>query len=140
MRYLIGFIFTTLIGFITSKFVKNGYSVGKLETSYDIRKIDSINNWYLIYARKGDSLFKIVSKKTTIENCNKIQINKKYDLQLHSRIYGYAIAGKTMSPQNTLLVNCFSFDDSTNICLEGDSIRDLFYADNIKGLCFEKDN
>jgi hypothetical protein len=64
--------------------------------------------------------------------------HKSYEFRCHSCIYGDKIAEKTILPQYTLLVTCFSFDDSTNICLERDSINDLHYADNIKGLCFIK--
>lgn len=136
MKYFLGLIFIVLVSCVAWKSAKKRYPTIKLETSYKVFKIDSINSWYLIYARKGDSLFKIVSKKTIITGCSTIQINEQYDFHLHSRIYGYAIGGKVMLPQNTLLVNCFSFDDSTNICLERDSINDLHYADNVKGLCF----
>ena len=110
----------------------------KLEMSYKVYKIDSINNWYVIYARRKDSLYKIISGKVLVENCSRIKVNKNYQFQLHSRIYGNQVAGMTMSPQYSLLVTCFAFDDSTNICLERDSINDLYYADNIKGLCFEQ--
>jgi hypothetical protein len=138
MKYIPQLIFITLIGFISSKSSRANYPIGELPTSYKVYKIDSINNWYLIYARKGDSLYKIVSKKMSIENCNRIRIHKSYEFRCHSCIYGDKIAEKTILPQYTLLVTCFSFDDSTNICLERDSINDLHYADNIKGLCFIK--
>jgi len=34
--------------------------------------------------------------------------------------------------ESNSLFNCFSYDDSTTICLERNSINDLFYADNEK--------
>jgi len=138
MRYIFEIVAVALIGCIASKAGKDSYLSRKSEATYRVYKIDSINTWYLIYARKGDSLYKIVSKKMEVRGCNRIEVDKQYEFLLHSRIYGYTIAGKTILPQNTLLVNCFSFDDSTNICLERDSINDLHYADNIKGLCFIK--
>jgi hypothetical protein len=135
MRYIFGLIVVALIGFFFPKAERSKYILSKSEVSYIVYKIDSIHTWYLIYARKGDSLYKIVSKKMIIENCNRIEVKKYYAFHLHSSIYGYKIAGKTILPQNTQLVNCFAFDDSTNICLERDSINDLHYADNVKGLC-----
>jgi hypothetical protein len=105
---------------------------------YKVYKIDSINNFYLIYAKKNDSLYKIVSKKEGIGNCNRIQEGKVYDFKLHARSENRTIDGIKILPQNSLLVNCFSYDDSTKICLERDSINDLHYAENIKGLCFIK--
>jgi hypothetical protein len=136
MKNVFEIIAVALIGYIGSKAEKNNSLIRELQVAYRVYRIDSINTWYLIYARKGDSLYKIVSKKIEIEGCHKIEVGNHYDFHLHSRIYGYTIAGKKILPQNTLLVNCFSFDDSTNICLERDSINDLHYADNIKGLCF----
>lgn len=107
--------------------------------SYKVFKIDSINSYYLIYARKGDSLYKIISKKDTIDNCNQIILYGEYNFNLHS-ILTNKITGQTEEQaQNSLLVNCFVFDKQTTICLERDSINDLDYADNIKGLCFTEE-
>jgi len=138
MKYIPQLIFIAIIGCISSKSSKTSYHIGELPTIYKVYKIDSINNYYLVYARKGDSLYKIVSKKMSFENCNRIRINNNYEFRLHSSIYGSKMAEKTISPQYTLLVTCFSFDDTTNICLERDSINDLHHAENIKGLCFIK--
>jgi hypothetical protein len=105
---------------------------------YKVYKLDSINNYYLIYASRKDSLYKIVSKKEPSKNCNQIRKDGEYQFKLHSSIAHRRIGGKEILPQNSLLVNCFYYDESTSICLEGDSIRDLHYADNIKGLCFKE--
>lgn len=107
-------------------------------TSYKVYKIDSINNFYLIYVRRNDSLYKIVSKKEDVENCNRIQNNNTYDFILHARSENRTIDGVKILPQNSLLVNCFTYSTSTTICLERDSINDLHYADNLKGLCLIK--
>ena len=118
--------------------------LSKLDTSsqrrkqtdfYTVYKIDSINSYYLIYARKGDSLFKIVSKKQVVEDCSSIKEKGEYEFKLHSSLINRQIGGESILPQNSLLVYCFSYDDSTKICLERDSINDLSYADNVKGLC-----
>lgn len=106
--------------------------------SYKVFKIDSINSYYLIYARKGDSLYKIISKKETIDNCNRISLHGEYDFNLHSILANKITNQTEEESQNSLLVNCFVFDKLTTICLERDSINDLDYADNIKGLCFIK--
>jgi hypothetical protein len=79
-----------------------------------------------------------VSKKADIITADKIETNRSYKFNLHSTLLNRQIGGKTVLPQNSLLVNCFSYDDTTQICLEGDSIRDLYHADNIKGLYFIK--
>ncbi len=42
----------------------------KSADSYKVFKIDSINSYYLIYAEKNDTLYKIVSKKEIESGCN----------------------------------------------------------------------
>jgi hypothetical protein len=110
-------------------------SFDKHSTSYRVYKIDSINNYYLIYAKKRGSRYKIVAKKEEAENCNRIRINSNYKFDLHSV---RDVPGDPNSGKKSLQVSCFDYGDSTIICLEGDSIRDLYYSDNIKGLCFIK--
>ena len=45
---------------------------------------------------------------------------------------------KKLVPKS-LDVDCFGFDDQTPICYDRNCIRDLFHADNIKGLYFLKE-
>jgi hypothetical protein len=63
----------------------------------------------------------------------KIRVNGRYGLQLRSYLEGRKIGNVSLAP--TLHVNCFGFAYSTIICLERDSINDLHFADNVKGLC-----
>jgi hypothetical protein len=106
--------------------------------SYKVYKIDSINLFYLIYARRGNSIYKIVSKKVSKLNCdNSINIGKNYDFKLHSQSYNPETGKQDELPENSLLVNCFYYDSITTICVERDSITDLFYAENLKGLCYK---
>jgi hypothetical protein len=105
-------------------------------SNYKVYQIDSINNYYLIYAKKGDALFKIVSKKESIKKCNGIIVNHVYKFQLHSMLF---VNGQSIIPANQINeISGWRIDESTTINFEGDSIRDLYYADNIKGLCFIK--
>lgn len=103
--------------------------------TYRVYKIDSINSFYLIYAKKQDTLYKIVSRKAHLINCETIQINEWYPFILHSRLASRKIGNVKIMPG---LVNCFYYGDSTSICLEK-SIYDLYSSDNVKGLCFLKD-
>jgi hypothetical protein len=109
---------------------------------FKVKKIDSINNWYIIYASKQDSLFKIVVKKeiTTNINCSKIIRGQSYDFKLHSRKTNYPeINGIKINPGNSLDIACYTFDENTNICIEPKKgIYDLYYAENLKGLCILK--
>lgn len=109
------------------------------ENLYRIYKIDSINDYYLIYAKRGDSLFKIVSKRELVGKQQEIKVNKSYPLKLHSRRENLpTISGVKLEPMNYLDVECFGYDKNTTICIERDSINDLHYAENIKGKYFIK--
>ncbi|PUZ29390.1 hypothetical protein DCC81_08060 [Chitinophaga parva] len=107
---------------------------------YTVYKVDSINSYYLIYARKADSIYKIVSKRggNHGDNLVRIAVDSTYNFILHSSLLNRKIGNAVLLLQNTLLVNCFSYDNETRICLEGDSIRDLYNAEDIKGIYFIK--
>lgn len=104
---------------------------------YEVYKIDSIGNYYLIFAKKQDSIYKIVSKKDVTGTEKRIKINKKYPFSLKSkRSLAPTINGVKIAPLN---VDCFVFDKETSICIDRkNNIYDLYFADNIKGLCFIK--
>jgi len=121
--------------YLKEKSVKNDIQDSNNVNTYRVYKIDSINSFYLIYAKRQDTLYKIVSQKARLTNCEIIQVNKQYPFILHSRLASRKIGNSPILPG---LVNCFYYGDSTSICLEK-SIYDLHSADNIKGLCFLKD-
>lgn len=125
----------TIIFFTTTTFsCAQNKLVKKNAPNYFISKIDSINNYYLVYAEKGDSLYKIVSKKS-LNKCIKIETYKEYSLLLHSMSsQAPVINGVKLSPINYLDVSCFRFDKNTDICKE-DGIHDLYLSDNLEGLC-----
>lgn len=102
---------------------------------YKVYKIDSVHSYYLVYAKRGDTLYKIVSKKQWQRNSNKIYVGGQYDFLLHSVWHQKIMIGNVdVSPSNMPHITCMNFDDSTAICLEKDSINDLFIASNLKGL------
>jgi hypothetical protein len=97
-------------------------------TGYKISKIDSINEVYIIYAIRNDSIFKIVSEKEN-GGCKKIKKGHTYDLECQSLITG--VSGK-------LHIAGVKFN-GTLIKLEGGKVVwDLFYCENLKGLCLVK--
>ena len=98
---------------------------------YTIQSIDSIDNFYLIYARKNDSIFKIVSRKQSYNSKgNEILIGRKYCLSLQPRI----IKGSKYSSMNYWDTGCFNYGDSTTICLEENCVPNLYTTEDIKGL------
>src|SRR5690606_23248477 len=54
---------------------------------YRINKIRSVNDWNIIYATKGDSVYKIISKKSKDKypSCRMIEKGQYYNLTLNSR-------------------------------------------------------
>ena len=101
---------------------------------YFISKIDSINNFYVIYAKRNDSLFKIVSKKEAfLPRCNKIALNQSYPFDLTSML---SINGERIIPNVSVHeVAGLQLNDSTIIEFENESRRDLYSPSNLKGLC-----
>jgi hypothetical protein len=102
---------------------------------YKIYRIDSLNSYYLVYAKRKDTFYKIVSKKEEIINSIKIKNGGEYELKLNSIwTKDIMVGGVNVSPSVTPNVTCLSFDDSTKICIERDSINDLHQAANLRGL------
>lgn len=89
---------------------------------YKVNKIKSVGKFYVIYAVKGDSAYKIVSKKEKIDDGTRIRKNESYPFKVSTI---KSLAG----PE----VDCFSFDEKTAICKEPDV--ELALASNVKGLC-----
>lgn len=136
MKNLFIIISTFLIACST---VKKQERLFKEESLYGVYKIDSINNYYLIYASKNDSLYKIVSSKEKKSNCNLIKKGSSYKFNLVSiKENAPLIGGIKIKPINYMDVNCYQFDKETSICKEK-GIYDLYLANNIKGLCFIND-
>lgn len=103
-------------------------------TSYYVYKVDSINTYYLIYAKKNDSLYKIVSKKESVGGCSEIKEKNSYDFKLKSLLKNRFKNTSFPKPMGDANITCFTFEDDTQICKEKD-IFDLYFADNLKGLC-----
>lgn len=107
---------------------------------YNVYQIDSIDNYFIIYAKKENAIFKIVSKKEESERCNMIRINSSYifDLYSHSSVLP-TINGETVTPVSVYDVVCYTFENGTKICTDRkNGIYDLYYAKNVKGLCLEE--
>ncbi|MDA3614207.1 hypothetical protein [Polluticaenibacter yanchengensis] len=150
MRYLI-IIFLALIMYSCSngKNAPKGIQVNML---YLIKKIDKKDSWYLIYAERNDSLYKIVSKDQGKENanCNEIMIGKFYNIVLKSRKDNVPeINGIKLKPVNYIDarspaydkdgIECYLYDDKTEICIEPEKgIYDLYYTDDLKGICYNR--
>lgn len=138
MKNLI-YLLTSVILFSCSS-TKKVKTVSDSNTNYFIKKIDKKHSWYIIYAEKKDTLFKIVSyaESKVDENCKKIVVGGKYDFELKSKKENAPIIGGIkLDPVG--YTGCYEFDKETTICLEPKrGIYDLFYTNDLKGICYLK--
>ena len=100
-----------------------------IRETYKMVKLDSIDQVYMIYAEKNDSIFKILSKKEQTPNCQTLEVGKLYELDIVSMFLPEEFHVKMRSSGikfNNVLIE-----------LERDSIvGDLFTSVNIEGKCY----
>lgn len=138
-KFIYLFISLLLISCNSQQKVLENKSQKKMEEYY-VYQIDTIDDYYLLYAKKGDEIFKIVSKKEKSKKCNLIKLDNRYffDLYAQSSIK-LVIDGKEIAPPVTIVdVMCYNFENGTKICTDRkNGIHDLYYARNLKGLCVQ---
>jgi hypothetical protein len=104
-----------------------------------INKIESKNNWYIVYANRHDSTYMIVSKRPEIANpkWEKIKVGNYYNLKLNSIIP--VINGVKMLPMNYLDYSGISLDERTVVNINPEKgIYDIYSSTNLKGLFLMK--
>ena len=110
------------------------------EKLYRIKEINKQNSWYVIYAEMNGNLHKIVSRQddTHYSNCKNIIVGKYYVFELKSRKENAPnVNGVKLDPIN--YTGCYQYDSITTICLEPKrGILDLFYTDDLNGICYLK--
>lgn len=128
-------LFSLVIGLFFSFEKMNTNSV---ETDYLVIKIDSIKNWYLISASRNDSVFKIVSMKTQVCECQKILNGKRYNFDLQKRMENVLSKnGMKLIPVNYLDVSGANFDQNTDVFIPRErGVNGLYVCKNLKGLCY----
>ena len=103
---------------------------------YRVRKIESIGNFYVIYARKDGATFKIVSPKNDMEVYygTKIRRGGTYNLVLRSKNDLLMEANPNFVPIS-LWKTCTYFGNGTYICTNPRrGIYDLYFSENLVGL------
>jgi hypothetical protein len=103
---------------------------------YHVYDIDSIKGCYIIYSQVGNSRYKIVSFRSNNNNARNIYINHNYEFNLTSIFYGLKINGQDVNDND--FVKCKQFNDSTTVCEEPPLMRDIYTADNVDGLHYNK--
>ena len=131
MKYII--LIVSLILLMSCKSLDN-----QKQTGYKIYKIENLNSYYIIYCEKDGEKYKIVSKEQNdhpIGRQKKIKIGESYNFKL----INYPDYSKDENPLTGFspLVNCFSFDNKTNICKE-QGINGLYTSKNLVGLYYIK--
>ncbi|WP_046746320.1 hypothetical protein [Kordia zhangzhouensis] len=107
--------------------------ISQEEQKYRILKIDSIDQTYIIYAKKQDSFYKIVSSKNDFkQDCNKIKVNQDYKLKLESLLYP-----ENTKPRRKFELSGIDYNGIT-IKVEKDSIKDIHKSSNLNGLCYDR--
>lgn len=99
----------------------------KQENKFEIWNIDSLQTVYIIYAKRNDSIIKIVSKKESFNNCKPILKGLFYQLEVES-LLKYSASKRHIGgvKYNGVLIK-----------LEGEKVVwDLFTCDNLSGLCY----
>lgn len=116
---------------------QNGQNRG---VSFTIEKIDSVDNWYFIYARYEKDLYKIASKRSKAPgDCSKIEVSQKYILKIVTmRERLKKVSGRDTNISFQYHVRCFGLGEGEKVCLE-DGVKDLAFADDLNGLCYELD-
>ena len=105
---------------------------------YKISKIDSLNSVYLIYAKRSDSTFMIVSPKLAQNLCKNIKIRGKFNFKLHSQFEARMLDNTPFnSPQsNRLLITHYHYY-GTDVPVSKAPRGFIYIADSVIGLCFK---
>ena len=131
---------------ISSLFINCSNNVNQLtfmkgdSSSFKVNKIDSINNYYLIYLIKQGKKYKIVSKKNSGEfnNCkNFLKEDGYYNFELENLIPEVQSSNPLENRIPYPALSCYLFDGNTKICEENE-METLYKAKNLKGLCVER--
>lgn len=129
-------IFILIILAVTTCFCTTPRNTIDQEDFYIVTRIDSVGNFFLIYAIRNDSIFEIASKKTKVVDCDQLKVDKKYFFKLRSRIFTGEIDGGKIADVTNDLVKCIGLDRETTVCFDDNCVQDLFYTENIEGLCY----
>lgn len=105
---------------------------------YRITRLDSIGNFFLIYAMRNDSIFQIASKKSKNVDCDQLKVDNKYLFKLRSMIFTGEIGGGKITDDSNGLVKCIGLDRETTVCFDDSCVQDLFYTEDIEGLRYRR--
>ena len=105
-------------------------------TLFKIKSIQDKGKFYIIYAKRNDSLFKILSDPKVKANGEKIKVGRYYDLKLEKFFPLDSIFGIAIAPN--LGIRGFDYGGKT-IYKEKKSHNKVYRAKNLKGLYLDND-
>jgi hypothetical protein len=100
-----------------------------------IYRIDSTKNFFLIYGKDSTGICKIFSRKFESHCPNLIASGKHIGLCVHSYRDHLSQSFLLLDRMATARISCYLLGPEDEICVEGDSIRDLFFSEDFVGLC-----
>lgn len=134
-------ILFTMAVFIVCSAGKSSSSIknGEHASLYQIKKIKNEKTFYIIYAVRNDSTFKIISHTDTVAfNCKKIKTGNKYTLELKKIFPDDTLFGMPVFPN--LGIKGYSVNGVKVITLEKEAHNKIYTALNLSGLCIINDN
>lgn len=113
----------------------NSMNSKEIISMYRIKKIKNEKSFYIIYAVRNDSTFKIISNINYVNpfGCENIQEGKAYALDLKVIFPSDTLLGKPVAPN--LGVKGYNINNEKMIMLEKKSHNKIYTALNISGLC-----
>lgn len=105
---------------------------------YRILKILERPRFYIIYANRNDSTFKILTEKKSNVKHTKIKLNKEYPLDLQS-LFLRELNGVKIVPPGTDACNAIEFCGETILLEPLKNTCDIFIARNLTGLYLNED-
>jgi hypothetical protein len=127
-----------LIGIVLALSCSQKLSQRTTDAAYLLKEIQKENSWYILYAEKKDTLYKIISRDDNPpkERSEKLWIGNYYPFHLQSYQEKARVSG-ALTPVG--FTGCYNFDRETAICLEPQKgIFDLYFVSNLKGIYFLK--
>jgi len=112
-------------------------NVGKITSTYMINKIKDEKSFYIIYAVRNDSTFKIISYNSDAQSlgCKNIKVGKSYLLDLKVLFPSDSLFGKPVAPN--LGIKGYRINAEKVIIVEKRFHNRIYSALNLSGLCVQ---
>ena len=106
-------------------------------TLFKIKSIMDKGKFYIIYAKRNDSLFKILSDPKVKANGEKIKVGRHYNLKLEKFFPLDSIFGIAIAPNAG--IRGFGYYGEKTVYIERKSHNSLYRAKNLRGLYLDND-